>query len=82
MHSVVFVGPPPGAEFVLLVWIVVPIVLAYWVFRDAQSRGNTQAPWWALAVGGLGYLTFFGGFLALAIYVWQRGKELDVASPS
>ena len=47
-------------------------MLAYWVYTDASNRGDENAALWVLAVGGLGFLTFFGGFLALAIYIWDR----------
>jgi len=68
---------PGGPElFVLLaiglLLLVVPFVLAYWVYTDANARGDDNAALWALAVGGLGFLTFFGGFLALAVYLWDR----------
>ena len=46
--------------------------MAYWVYNDAESRGDDRAAFWALAVGGLTFLTFFGGILALVVYVWQR----------
>lgn len=45
---------------------------ATWVYNDAEQRGNENAALWALAVGGLTFLTFFGGFLALAVYIWDR----------
>lgn len=67
-------GVPAGPLFVLfgLLFLLVPFLLAYWVYNDASERGNDDAALWALAVGGLGLLTFFGGFLALAVYIWDR----------
>ena len=75
--SALQLGVPGGPElFVLLaiglLLLVVPFVLAYWVYTDANARGDDNAALWALAVGGLGFLTFFGGFLALAVYLWDR----------
>lgn len=46
--------------------------MAYWVYNDADRRGEDNAALWAVVVGGLTYLTLFGGFLALAVYIWQR----------
>jgi len=67
-------GLPGGPELLIfgLLYLIIPFVSAYWVFNDAESRGNDNAALWALAVGGLFFLTFLGGFLALAVYVWQR----------
>ena len=70
-------GVPGGPELVVLLLIglmllVVPFVLAYWVYTDASARGDDNAALWALVVGGLTFTTFFGGFLALAVYIWDR----------
>jgi hypothetical protein len=70
-------GVPGGPELFIvgvigLLLLVVPFVLAYWVYTDASRRGDDNAALWALIVGGLGFLTFFGGFLAVAIYIWDR----------
>ena len=67
-------GLPAGPELLIigLFFLVIPFVMAYWVYNDAESRGDDRAAFWALAVGGLTFLTFFGGILALVVYVWQR----------
>lgn len=67
-------GPPGGIELMIfgVFYLVVPFIMAYWVYNDAEKRSNDSAALWALAVGGLTYMTVFGGFLALAVYVWQR----------
>lgn len=67
-------GLPGGPELLIIavILIVLPFVMAYWVYNDAEGRGNDNAALWALAVGGLTFLTLFGGLLALAVYVWQR----------
>jgi len=70
-------GVPGGPELLILgiialLLLVVPFVLAYWVYTDATQRGNDNAALWALAVGGLTFLTFFGGILAFAVYIWDR----------
>lgn len=70
-------GVPGGPELLLvgLIALVIPFVMAYWVYNDAEGRGEENAALWALAVGGLTFLTFFGGFLALAVYIWQRDSK-------
>lgn len=67
-------GIPGGPELLIigLFFLVIPFVMAYWVYNDAEARGNDNPALWAVAVGGLTFVTFFGGFLALAVYIWQR----------
>lgn len=67
-------GLPGGPELliILLFFIALPFVMAYWVYNDAERRGDDRAAFWAIAVGALTFLTFFGGILALVVYVWQR----------
>ncbi|WP_248897385.1 hypothetical protein [Haloplanus halobius] len=69
------IGLPGGPELLIigLFFMLLPFVMSYWVYTDATKRGNDNAAFWALAVGGLTFLTGPGGFLALAVYVWQRG---------
>lgn len=65
---------PGGPEILIigLLFLVIPFVLAFWVYNDSDKRGNENAALWAVAVGGLTFLTFFGGLLALAVYIWDR----------
>ncbi|WP_259370389.1 hypothetical protein [Salinarchaeum laminariae] len=42
------------------------------MYQDATNRGNDNAAIWVVLVGGLGFLTFFGGILAFAIYLLDR----------
>lgn len=57
--------------FYLLVFLVA-LGMAYWVYIDGDRRGDDNAALWALAVGGLTVMTLVGGFVALAVYIWQR----------
>lgn len=57
---------------IALLFLTIPFALAYWVYTDAKSRGNDKAAIWAVVVGGLTFLTFFGGILALVVYIWDR----------
>jgi len=68
-------GVPVGPELLIIIallFLILPFILAYWVYNDAQKRGNDNAALWALAIGGLTFLTFFGGILALVVYIWDR----------
>ena len=65
---------PGGPELLIigLLFLIVPFVMAYWVYTDAEKRGNDKAALWAIAVGVFTFLTFFGGILALVVYIWDR----------
>lgn len=65
---------PAGPELLILgvIFLILPFVLAYWVYNDAERRGKDNAAFWAIAVGGLTFLTLFGGLLTLAVYIWDR----------
>ncbi|SEH43952.1 hypothetical protein SAMN05192561_1011099 [Halopenitus malekzadehii] len=69
-------GVPVGPEAVILalivLWLVVPIGVAYWIYADATARSEEYAVLWALAAGVLTYTTGFGGVIVIAVYVWQR----------
>lgn len=67
-------GLPGGPELLVigLLFLLLPFVLAYWVYNDAEGRSEDNPALWALAVGALTVMTFFGGFVALAVYIWQR----------
>lgn len=70
-------GIPGGPELIIIgligvLALIVPFVLAWWVYNDAERRGNENAALWAIAVGGLTFLTFFGGILAFVVYLWDR----------
>lgn len=55
-----------------LIILIIAIVLAYWVYKDASGRGKDNAALWGLGVGILTLLTLIGGLLALAFYLWKR----------
>lgn len=70
-------GMPGGPELLILgvIFLIIPFGLAYWVYNDAESRGEENAALWAVAVGALTYLTLFGGLLTLVVYIWQREEK-------
>jgi hypothetical protein len=71
-------GLPGGLELLIIVgfFLIVPVMLAfgmaYWVYNDAEGRGDDNATIWAVVVGGFTITTFFVGLLAFAVYIWQR----------
>jgi len=70
-------GPIPGGAELLIVFLVfvvlgllVPLGMAYWVYRDAESRGNDDATLWTLAtmLAGL-FVSVFGAGAVLILYL-------------
>lgn len=57
---------------ILILVLIIPFYLAYWIYKDATKRGNDEAVLWALAAGLLTLFTFIGGFVVLTVYILQR----------
>ena len=65
-----------GFVLLLLVFgLIIPIGIAYWVYRDASARGNDDATLWAVAtvLAGL-FVTVFGA-VAVAVLYLLVGRE-------
>ena len=60
---------------VLVFGLIIPIGIAYWVYRDANARGNDDATLWAVAtvLAGL-FVTVFGA-IAVAVLYLLVGRE-------
>jgi len=66
------VGVPGGPEllimlFVLLLSFVVPIVVAFLIYRDAKGRGSRHALAWAVGA-------FFGSLVVWILYYVVRDE--------
>ena len=73
------VGIPGGPELLilLLIFLIGPILgfaLAYYIYMDAEKRGEENGALWAV-VAGLASVaaTPLGGLVVLFVYVLQRG---------
>lgn len=55
-----------------LIVLIIAVVLAYWVYKDATGRGQDNAILWALGIGILTLLTLVGGLIGLGIYIYTR----------
>ena len=71
-------GVPGGPELliILLIFLIGPVVgfvLAYYIYTDAEKRGEDNGALWAV-VAGLASVaaTPFGGLVVLFVYVLQR----------
>ncbi|EJN59823.1 hypothetical protein [Halogranum rubrum] len=70
------VGVPGGIELILLpVLLLVPLIVAYWVYRDATRYGISYAPAWALATFALLLAGVVPGLLTLVAYLVVREKR-------
>ena len=61
--------------FVIIASLVVIILVAVWVYRDAQSRGMSGALWVVLLVLASLFFAFIGGLIVLVIYLIVRAEH-------
>ena len=70
-------GIPGGPELLIvgLIFLIIPFVFAYWVYNDAEKRGEENAALWAV-VAGLASIVGspIAGLLVVVVYVWQRDE--------
>jgi hypothetical protein len=52
--------------------LIIAVVLAYWVYKDATGRGRDKALLWALGIGVLTLLTLLGGLIGFGVYLYTR----------
>jgi len=71
-------GIPGGIELLIILFVfllgpVLAFVLAYYIYTDAQKRGEENGALWAV-VAGLATIvaTPIGGLVVLFVYVLQR----------
>ena len=57
-----------------LIYVAVAIIIAVWIYKDAQRRGDPQAAIWAL-VG------FLFTFIGLVVYIVVRNQNQNRANP-
>ncbi|SEO58286.1 hypothetical protein SAMN04487948_103341 [Halogranum amylolyticum] len=78
MSVILQFGVPGAVELaVLLVLFVVPLAVAYWVYRDASRHGVSYAPAWALGILALLFAGLLPGLLALAAYLYVRENSSE-----
>ena len=81
--SALQLGIPGGPELLIIgvFFLILPFVFAYWVYSDAEERGEDNAALWAVVAGLASFLgSPFAGLLVVAVYVWQRDGKRS-ASP-
>jgi hypothetical protein len=69
-------GPAGGAGLwlLLIAYLSIPILVGYWVYRDASNRGSAKALNWALAVFAFGLMSPIPLAVAIALYLSVRGE--------
>ena len=60
---------------VILASVVVFILVAIWVYRDAESRGMSGGLWLVLLILASLFFTFVGGLIVLVIYLVVRSEH-------
>lgn len=68
-------GVPGAPELLvlLLIGIIIPFVLAYYIYTDAEDRGEENGALWAVVAGLAAIVaTPVGGLVVLVVYVMQR----------
>lgn len=55
-------------------YLLIPVVVGYWVYRDASGRGTEKAINWALAIFLFGLLSPLPLAVGIALYLSVRGE--------
>ncbi|WP_121744152.1 hypothetical protein [Natronorubrum halophilum] len=58
----------------MLIGILIAVGIAYWVYKDASKRENNEVLW-AIGTGGLLFLFFPAGIVAVVAYFIIRSDE-------
>ena len=69
------IGIPGGPELLILFIIgpVIAVALAYYIYTDAEKRGEDNGPLWAVVAGLASIVASpLGGLIVLFVYVLQR----------
>jgi hypothetical protein len=69
---------PGGIELLIfgLLFLILPFVFAYYVYTDAEERGEENAALWAVAAGVVSFVASpFAGLLVVIVYIWQREEK-------
>ncbi len=62
--------------------LVVFVIVAVWLYRDAESRGMSGGLWVILLLLGSFFLNFLGGIIVLVVYLIARGSHPYGAYPA
>ncbi len=55
-------------------YLVIPVLVGYWVYRDASDRGTGKATNWALATFLFGLMSPLPLAVGVALYLSVRGE--------
>lgn len=55
-------------------YLVIPVFVGYWVYRDASDRGTEKAANWALATSLFGLMSPLPLAVGVALYLSVRGE--------
>jgi hypothetical protein len=72
--SLVALQANPELIALAVAYLVIPVLVGYWIYRDASGRGTEKAINWALAVGLLGLMGPPPLAVGIALYLSVRGE--------
>lgn len=58
-------GVPGGMELVIIIFLIIPLAIGYWVSQDAKKRGSDHH----LAWGAMAFVSVFGYGLLIIIFM-------------
>jgi hypothetical protein len=64
----------PELIVLAVAYLLVPIGVGYWVYRDATNRGSAKALNWGIAVFAFGLMSPIPLAVAIALYLSVRGE--------
>lgn len=70
-------GMPGAVELLILlvVFAVIGVLVARWIYHDAKSRDSPWAWQWAVGIVFLFIIGILPGIIGLLVYRWVRGER-------
>lgn len=72
-------GVPGGPELLILLvmFAILGVIVAAWIYRDASSRGSPWAWQWAVGIVFLFMIGLIPGIVGLLMYLGVRGEKTN-----
>ena len=70
----------PETGLLVVAYLLIPVVVGYWTYRDASRRGTGKALNWALALFLFGRLNPLALAVGVALYLSVRGEFSKAAN--
>lgn len=70
----------PETGLLVIAYLLIPVVVGYWTYRDASKRGSEKALNWALALFLFGLLNPLALAVGVVLYLSVRGEFSKAAN--